>query len=48
MFSPLLVSAILPGFLLLLLYHVHPEKATGFMRNIGQEKWRLDKSFISV
>jgi hypothetical protein len=45
MFSPLLVSAILPGFLLLLLYHVPAEKATGFMGNIRQEKWWLDKSF---
>jgi hypothetical protein len=48
MFSPLLVSVILPGSLLLLLYHVPAKKATGFMRNIGQEEWWLDKSFISA
>lgn len=37
MFSPLLVSAILPESLLLLLYHVLAEKATGFAAflNVG-------------
>ena len=37
MFSPLLVSAILPESLLLLLYHVPAEKATGFAAflNVG-------------
>ena len=42
-FSPLLVSAILPGFLLLLLYHVSAEKATGFAV-FGM--WGIDKAFF--